>query len=79
MMPNPQPPQKRYLTGLYHFSQTVYGLQSPCLRLTQTVTSLSSRLGKGCARSALSLLLSQQLAVNHFVTHNIQYLISNIN
>ncbi len=46
-----------------------YGLQPPCLRLTHAVTSVSSRLGMGCAGSALSQWHFQPPATRHFVAH----------
>jgi hypothetical protein len=60
----------RFVTELHHFSLMAYGLQSPCLRLTHAVTDTSSRLGMGCAGSALSQLHFQQIAASHSVTHH---------
>ena len=59
-----------FVTELYHFNQMVYGLQSPCLRLTCVVTNTGPRLGMECAGSALFQLHFQQLATSHFVTHH---------
>jgi len=57
------------LTRLYHFSQTAYGLQSPYLRLTHAVTSVSPRFSMECVGSALFQSHFQRPADKHFVAH----------
>ena len=69
-----RPPLSRYtLTELNRFNPKVCGLQPPCLRLTPAVTDTRSRLGMGCAGSALSQWHSQPRAVRHFVAHYRKY------
>ena len=44
----------RFFYGAQSLQPSAYGLQHPCLRLTQGVTDLGSRLGTGCVGSTLS-------------------------
>ena len=66
---HPQPPQINSLNEAQSLQHKAYGLQPPCLRLTHVVTNVSSRLGMGCAGSALSQSHSQRPANKHFVAH----------
>jgi hypothetical protein len=66
---HPRPPRKSVLTGLNRFNLSVYGLHSPCLRLTHAVTVVSPRLGMACVGSTLCQSHLQRQAAMRFVAH----------